>query len=442
MTRSNDNRSENEVLFGRAEQVMPGGISHELRHRAPFPIYVEKAEGAYKWDTEGRRYIDYKMGSASVLLGHAHPDIVTAIAEQAARVPFSADCHPLEIEWAEIVASLFPSAELVRFTGSGTESTMLAMRLARAATGKPKVLRIDGHYHGWHDHAIKGGKPGDPSAVTLGVPQAVSDLIVVANADSDAVRDAIQADPEIGTIIVEASGANYGGVPLPDGFLADLRNIADETASVLIFDEVITGFRWSPGGIQARDGVVPDLTALAKILTGGLPGGAVVGRRDLMTRLDPREAEQGHSPPVTHKGTFNASPVIAAGALAGLRHVSTGAPQKTADARAAALRTGLVEILDRLDIPGAVYGESSTFHIFIGASENRSVAGLTAQQVRSMPPLLVKAFRLGLNERGVDLMSRTSGVTSAAHSETDIADTLQVFEDVFRDLRRGQLIPA
>ncbi|WP_254695629.1 aminotransferase class III-fold pyridoxal phosphate-dependent enzyme [Leisingera sp. NJS204] len=184
------------------------------------------------------------------------------MAAQMGRMPYTGDCHPLEVEWAEWLNRLFPSAERVRFTGSGTESTMLALRLGRAHSRRDKVLRIDGHFHGWHDMLLKGAKPGTNTAPSLGVPQAVCDLTVVAPPDLDAIAALLDSDTQIGTVFVEASGANYGSVPLPEGFLQDIRALADQSGHVLIFDEVITGLRWSPGGHQARDGL--DTAAIRK----------------------------------------------------------------------------------------------------------------------------------------------------------------------------------
>ncbi|MGB0506880.1 MAG: aspartate aminotransferase family protein, partial [Pikeienuella sp.] len=365
----------NADLTKRARRAMPGGVAHELRWR-PEPIYVTHAEGALKWDAEGNRIIDFKMGSASQMLGHSHPDVVAAVTRQATLTPFTADCHLAEIEWAEEVNALFPSADMTRFTGSGTEATMLALRLGRAFSGRDGVLRIDGHYHGWHDHALKGAKPGKAGPPSLGVPGAVNDLISVAPANLGAVEAALNG---IGTIIVEVSGANYGAVPLPDGFLASLRKLADQAGAVLVFDEIITGFRWSPGGLQARDGITPDLTTLSKVLTGGLPGGAVAGRSEIMELLDPGLERDGYSPPVSHKGTFNASPLVAAGAVAAMAHLKTGKPQAVADQAAERLRDGLRNVMAERQVRGAVYGESSTFHLFFGECDG-TVEGLTPAQ--------------------------------------------------------------
>lgn len=431
---------DNAALHQRARRVIPGGVSHELRYTQPHPIYVTRAEGAHKWDEMGKRYIDYKMGSASQMLGHCHPDVVAAVQRQAAQTPFTSDCHRQEIEWAEALCQLFPSASKVRFTGSGTESTMLALRLGRAHSGKNKVLRINGHFHGWHDHLLKGAKPNRDGPPSLGIPGAISDLSVVVDANMDSVVQALEANADIGTVFVEVSGANYGAVPLPKGFLAALRTTTRDRGLVLVFDEIITGLRWSPGGLQARDDIVPDLTTLAKIVTGGLPGGAVCGRHDIMDLLDPGEQIDGLSPPVSHKGTFNASHLVAAGALAALSHLATGAPQQHADAMATQLRKGLREIFTRRDIAGAVYGDSSTFHLFFGPCDG-TVEGLSPAQIRTLPPALIAGLRSGLRHRGLELMSQTSGVLSSAHQSEDIAESLQIFDDTLADLQQQGLLP-
>lgn len=428
----------NEQLSRRARAALPGGVSHELRYRAPHPIYIERATGAEKWDVEGRRYIDFKMGSAAQMLGHSHPDVVEALQQAVGTAIFSADCHLGEIEWAEWVNRLVPSAERTRFCASGSEATMLAIRLGRAFSGKPGVLRIDGHYHGWHDHALKGAKPGSDMPTSLGVPQAISDLITICAANPQSMESALQ-DSRIGTVIIEASGANYGSVPLATDTLRALHDVARKARVVLIFDEIITGFRWSPGGRQARDGILPDLTTLAKIMTGGLPGGAVSGRAEVMELMNNADTRDGLSPPVSHKGTFNGSPLIAAGANAAMKHLSTGAPQAVADAMAARLRDGIAVLMARHGIAGTVYGESSTCHMYFGADD---LSALSPAQIRSVRPALVNGLRGGLLERGVDLMSHTSCVTSAAHTPDLIDEALDAFDATFADLVRDGVIAA
>jgi len=430
--------SHNADLSKRARAALPGGVSHELRYREPHPIYITRASGAEKWEADGKRYIDFKMGSASQMLGHGHPDVVEAIRQQAGTAIFSADCHEAEIEWAEWVNRLVPSAERTRFCASGSEATMLAIRLGRAFSGKPGVLRMDGHYHGWHDHALKGAKPGSERPRSLGVPQAISDLITISATDPQAMESALQ-DDQIGTVIIEASGANYGSVPLASERLQALHDVARKAGVVLIFDEIITGFRWSPGGRQGRDGILPDLTTLAKIVTGGLPGGAVCGRAEIMEMMNNANTLEGLSPPVSHKGTFNASPLIAAGANAAMRHLSTGLPQQVADDMALRLREGIAALMVRHGIAGTVYGESSTCHMYFGAAP---LTDLTPAQIRAVQPALVNGLRGGLLARGVDLMSHTSCVTSAAHTPALIDEALVAFDDTLTDLVRDGVIAA
>ncbi len=426
----------NQILCNRACAVLPGGVSHELRYRNPHPIFIDRAEGAEKWDVEGRRYIDFKMGSASQLLGHCHPDIVKAIQAQAARSIFSADCHEAEIEWAEWINRLYPSAERTRFTSSGTEATMLALRLARAYSGKDHVLRVDGHFHGWHDHALKGAKPGSDRATSLGVPDAVSDLIHICAADPRAMEWALQ-DERIGTVIIEASGANYGCVPLATETLQSLHDVARTAGVVLIFDEIITGFRWSPGGRQARDGIVPDLTTLAKIVTGGLPGGAVCGRAEIMELMNNSTVREGLAPAVSHKGTFNGSPLIAAAACAAMPLLANGEAQTQADAMAARMRDGINAAIKEQDTPGIAYGDSSVFHVFFGRD---SIEGLSPAEIRGLPKPTVKAYRDGMLARGVDVMSYTSGLTSAAHTPELIDEALGAFRATLSDMIRDGVL--
>ncbi len=430
-----------EQLFEQAQARLAGGVSHESRFAAPYPKYIDRAEGSRKWEVDGTEYIDYAMGSASLLLGHAHPDVVAAVTEQAAKGSFFADCHPLEVEWAGYIQELIPSAERVRFVGSGTEATMLAIRIARAYSGKNKILRFEGHYHGWHEFVDLGMKAPYDKPSSLGILPGTVAATVVAPPNAERVAEVLANDDDIGTIICEVSGANYGSVPLPHGLLGELRRLADAHGAVLIFDEVITGFRWSPGGLQARDNILPDLTSMAKIVTGGMPGGAVGGREEFMRLLDPTHEFRGRKPGVTHKGTFNGNPLVAASGAAALKQVKTGEPNRLADAAADRLRSGMRKIIEEHQVAGAVYGEASTFHVYLGeGAENGSVEGLGAEQIRGVAPEVIYAMRNGLRQRGVDLMSQISGVTSMAHSDADIDRTLDAFEDTLRGMISDQIV--
>ena len=422
-------------LFDEAVTCLAGGVVHEGRYAAPFPIYVDRAKGSRKWDVDGHEYIDYSMGSASLLLGHAHPAVVAAIAEQAPKGTFYANCTPLEVEWAGLVQQLIPSAELVRFVGSGTEATLLAIRVARAYTGKSKILRFEGHYHGWHDYVAVGIPPMLLAQVMdHDDGDLVKRLLGRAGNDPARVETVLKSDPDIAAVILEASGASWGTVPLAPGFHAEMRRLTQQYGVVLIFDEIITGFRYSPGGVQKVVGVTPDLTTLAKVVTGGLPGGAVAGRAEVMRVLDPRSEFGGRRPGAIHRGTFNANPLAAAAGIAALKIVATGEPQRRADATAARLREGMQNVLNKHRVAGVVYGDVSTFHIYLGSAGNGSIEGLSAAELKGIPKKTVSALQQALRMRGVDLMSYTGGLTSLAHTEEDVRQTVQAFEGAVTDL--------
>ena len=414
-------------LYPRFKNLFPsGGGGHDGYVAAPFPVSIAKGKGPRKWDVDGNEYIDYGMGSASLLLGHAHPDVVDALVQVAPNGSHFGGPVESVLEWGERVISLMPCADRVRFVGSGAESTMLAMRVARAFTGKEKIIRWESHYHGWHDYVMPGNLPPFDVPASTGIPQGTIDSVVVLPPDLGALERTLNANNDIAGVITEGSGASYGTVPLPPGFLEGVRRITQQHGVVMILDEVITGFRWSPGGLQQKIGVTPDLCTMAKILTGGMPGGAVAGRQDIMAVMEQTgDPDHDRYQRVSHGGTFNANPYAAATGNAALRLVATGELQDQADRMAAKLRIGLQEIMDRREIEAAVYGDSSTFHVYFGAS---SVAGLDANVLKNQPVETQNAFRQALQVRGVDLMSRTSGVLSGTHTDADIDQSLEAFD--------------
>lgn len=270
------------VLAERALQRFPGGATHDGRYADPFPLFMERANGPYKWDVDDNRMIDYWCGHGALLLGHGHPAIVEAIERQAPVSTHLGASHRLELEWADLIAELIPGAERIRFTASGSEATTLALRLARAATGKTTLIRFAGHFHGWHDALAPGADPDDPNRGVL--PETLASLIILP-ADLDQVAATLAARNDVAAVILEPTGASYGSIPLPAEFLTGLREITHRYGVLLIADEVVTGFRVAPGGACARAGVVPDLVCLAKIVAGGLPGGALAGRAELLDLL-------------------------------------------------------------------------------------------------------------------------------------------------------------
>ncbi len=428
------------AAFERATQALPGGLTHDVRALTPFLPYIARAQGAHKWDLDGHEYVDYAVGHGALILGHCHPAVVDAVARQVGLMTHPGANHLLEVEWAARIESLVPGAEMVRFTNSGTEATLLALRLARAATGRPKVLKFQGHFHGWHD-AVMPGQAWPWDQVPVGVSPAVARETVVLPADLGAVEAALRADPEIGTVILEPSGASWGTLPLPEGFLGGLRALTAARGMILILDEVITGFRWAPGGASQKYGVRGDLVTLAKIAAGGLPGGAVAGRRDL---LEPIGLPGGSRRKIQHPGTFNANPVSAAAGIACLDLVRDPALQSRCDRLAADLRGGMNEILRRRGIRGVVYGESSTFHLafdpHLEPGEPKSLGALSAESLKQQRGLpLFGALALAMLLEGSHVFA-LGGFLSVAHSEQDIARTLEGFDRTVR--RIEDLLPA
>ncbi len=343
-------------LYERSRKAIAGGITHDGRNFAPFPIYIERADGSRKWDVDGNELIDHWMGHGSLLLGHNHPRVMAAVAEQVHKGTHYGACHELEVVWAEQIARMIPSAEWVRFTMSGTEATMLAMRDSRAYTGREKIIRFAGHFHGWHDYAMAGYQPPFDTPTSTGVPKAVVESMLVAYPNNiDSVRELLDSNP---------------------GQIA-----------AVIFDEVITGFRYSPGGAQQVYGVTPDLTTLAKILAGGLPGGAVVGKHDILdVQTFKGELHHDRFDRVLQQGTFNANPLSAAAGLSALQVVSEGWATEQAN------QSGTTDV-------------------------QRLMAGRGA----------VNTLRKAMLVNGVDLM-RSGGFTSIVHEDEEISKTVEAFD--------------
>ena len=439
--------SESTRLYAQAREVIAGGIGHDLRYAEPTPTYITHGQGAYKWDVDGKRYLDYGLGNAALLLGHAHPAIVEAVREAAGRGVHFGNDHPAQVLWAEQVVRLVPCAERMRFANSGSEANMLAARLARAFTGKGKLLRFEGHFHGWHDDLVCGYAYPFEASPTLGLaPGTEAGTVMVPANDLDTLRYVLRRDHDVAAIILEPSGASWGTIPLDDGFLQGARELATRHDVLLIFDEVITGFRWAPGGAQERSGVTPDMSTNAKIIAGGMPGAAVCGRADVMEQLTIRgDPKHDRYERVAHLGTFNANPISAAAALACLEIVATGQPQRHADAIAADLREGLDQVLARHRVAGYVYGPASTFHIYLEAADGESgrpeactpdgrPMPADAATLKSIPGHVVAAVQNGLRARGIELMSYTGGVTSSAHTRADVAATVAAFDDLVGEL--------
>ncbi len=308
-----------ETLFARATEVLPGGVNSPVRAFKAVggtPRFIARAEGAYVWDEDGHRYLDYVGSWGPLILGHAPPRVIAAITSQAASGTAYGAPTALEVTMAERIAAMVPSIEMVRMVNSGTEATMAALRLARAATGRRYVITFEGCYHGHADaFLVKAGS----GAATFGVPDSpgvtaatAADTLTATFNDAGSVRELLASHAaEVAAIIVEPVVGNMGVVAPAWGFLQDLRDLSTVDGALLIFDEVMTGFRVARGGAQARYEVTPDLTTLGKVIGGGLPVGAYGGRRDLMSQISP-------SGPVYQAGTMSGNPVAMAAGLATL----------------------------------------------------------------------------------------------------------------------------
>ena len=425
-----------ENMHARARTMFPGGLLHAIRKADPFPLYFKTGEGSRKWDVDGNEYIDYQVGSGAYLLGHQHPAVVQAMQRQVQTTYHMGRGHPLELEWGARIQNIVPNAELIRFTNSGTEATLLAMRVARAHTRRSKILRFFTHYHGWQDYAMVGSSAPFDAPPGGGVPDEIAALMLAAPADDPRkVEHLMRDDGDIAAVIVEASGASYGHVPLPPGFLTKLRDITAEHGALLILDETITGLRWAPGGVQQTAGIDADLVTLGKIVSGGMPGAALAGKQDIMQVLDDPQDTRAR---VIHGGTFNANPLAAAAGIATLDIVAHGEPQQRAAAIAAKLRAGLNALFRDTRIAGCVYGESSTFHTFFGDCPPRETDDDPMWSydpgVLFAPHERVNAVHKALQARGVDLMSSMSGMTCCEHSDADVERTVDAYAEATREL--------
>jgi glutamate-1-semialdehyde 2,1-aminomutase len=428
-------------LYAAQQAVIPLGVTHSTRYMEPFPLFITACRGSKKWDVDGHEYVDHWMGHGSFVVGHAHPEVSAAIAEQLDKGLHAGGETELGLAWAEAVCELVPSAEAVRFTSSGGEATQLAMRVARAHTGMAKVIKFRHHFHGWHDGVGIGISPPWDVPLAPGISAgALNDTILLPANDIGVVRAALEQHPDVAAVMLEPGGGFSDTVPTDLNFLAELRELTQATGVLLIFDEVVTGFRYARGGVQEYANVLPDLTTLGKVLGGGLPSGALAGRADVMEMLastgDPARDRRER---IAHYGTWNAMPVVAASGVATLKLVASGELIEVANQRAADLRDQLNGVFEALGLPAVAYGRSSIWKTFLGERPRMldgdfSNAPQESEQLALGWGALGDPLRKALLLEGVDVM-RTQGFTSAAHSEDDIAKTADAFESAIKRLR-------
>jgi glutamate-1-semialdehyde 2,1-aminomutase len=420
-------RPHSEEIFRRATDVLVGGVNSPVRaFRAVGgePIVVDRAAGARLWDADGNEYVDYVCSWGALILGHAHPKVVEAIAAQARRGTSYGMPTELEVELASKIRGALPSCEKVRFVSSGTEATMSAVRLARAATGRDLVIKFEGCYHGHSDSFLSEAGSGLATlgiAACPGVPQALAALTLnVPYNDAAAVENLFNRHrDQIAAVIVEPVAANMGVVPPAPGFLQSLRDLTTRHGALLIFDEVITGFRICYGGAQTVYNIVPDLTTLGKIIGGGLPVAAYGGRRDLMDRVAPLG-------PVYQAGTLSGNPLAMSAGIATLDLLSAPGFYEALDARAKRLGDGITAVLRESAAAATAARVGSLLTLFFSGEPVRDYAGAKKCDTRRFA-----SFFRAMLERGIFLApSQFEALfVSAAHTDTDIDRTIAAFRE-------------
>jgi glutamate-1-semialdehyde 2,1-aminomutase len=423
--------SRNDYLVSRARRYIAGGVLALLELPADDQFVVARGQGSRVWDVEGREYIDYMMGAGPQLLGHGHPAVIGAVSRQLERgTQFYALNEPA-IELAAELVSAVPCGDLVRFVGTGNEATFMALRLARAFTGRELVLRFEGGYHGTHDYALMGYKP----TTQLPFPESSPDSAGIPRAMRELVLNAPFNDQEIVTSIIQEYGANlaaviveplFRGVPPKPGFLEALRQATSEHGIVLIFDEIVTGFRIAWGGGQELYGVTPDLATYGKTIGGGFPIAAIVGKTQLMELLaSPSKTSRQQ---VISGGTFSGNPISTTAGLAALRELHKDGVYDRLWALGKRLGDGLRSLLNERGEPGVVYHTGPVVNLFF--TDHEEVTDY--RTARAADSRKAQRFASELLARGVFVNPSSSWFLSLAHTETDIDETLERCDDALQ----------
>ncbi len=405
-----------------AEKYLPGGSSRGTAFFDPYPHFIERGEGHYIHDADGNRLLDFMINATSLVLGHAHPDVTGAIQEQAAKgTAFTGPTDP-QVRLARILTERVPSLDLIRFTNSGTEGTLMAIRAARAFTGRQKIAKFEGGYHGAHEYVSVSVRPPleklDPSGPTPiaehpGLPDSILEqVIVLPYNDLDLCKRTLRENAsELACLIMEPVVSSFGYLPGDVEFLRGLRDLTTELGIVLIFDEV-QSFRIAPGGAQETLGVIPDMTCFGKIIGGGTPVGAFGGRAEIMELFDPTEGAS-----IPHAGTFNANPVTMAAGEVVMNHLTPEVYDRM-NTLGGELRAKLRAVFDEFEIPTQVTGIGSLFGIHFTSEEIRDYRSV----IRS-DQMMRKALFTGLLNEGILLQTGAAGAMNSLTTTTEI-DTL------------------
>jgi len=425
--------SHSQALFQAAQTHIPGGVNSPVRAFKGVggdPVFFESAKGAYLRDVDGKQYIDYVASWGPAILGHAHPEVIQTVQQQAEKgLSFGAPTE-LETTIADLVCDLIPSIDMVRMVSSGTEATMTAIRLARGYTGRDKIVKFEGCYHGHSDSLLVKAGSG---ALTLGVPSSpgvpaclAEETLTLTHNDSDEVRRVFsEIGDQIACIIVEPVAGNMNCIPPEDGFLQTLREVCDESGAVLIFDEVMCGFRVGLTGAQGRYGITPDLTTFGKVIGGGMPVGAFGGKREVMEHIAPLG-------PVYQAGTLSGNPIAMSAGLKTLQLISENGFFESLEAKTKQLVDGLQQAADEAGIPFTTNQVGGMFGFFFTEEKNiRRYAQVAKGDMERF-----KRFYHGMLDAGVYLAPSAfeAGFVSSAHTDADIQATIDAARKVMSTL--------
>lgn len=407
--------------FLRAARRLPGGVNSNVRLDAA-PLFFERGRGAWLWDIDGNDYVDYLLGQGPAFLGHAPEPVLTAVSEASRRGMVFGAQHELEVEAAELLCDTLGWPDMVRFGSSGTEVVQAALRVARAATGRKKFVRFEGHYHGWLDNVLMvHGEDGSGPASEGQLSHHLDDCLVLGWNDLTALEALLEASGwEVAAVLMEPMMLNAGAIEPRPGYLEGVRSLCDRHGIVLIFDEIITGFRLAMGGAAERFGVVPDLATYGKAMAGGWPVGALVGRTELMEPIGTGK--------VNHSGTFNANVMAAAAVVASLEYLKQEPPYERLERITADLRHGLRELAEDASIPLRIQGAPGAFHASVATGD------VEVREFRDLERLDRDAY-LKLVDRmiaaGVWLSGRGIWYVSTAHGDDEVSVTLERCREAF-----------